>query len=118
VLADADMLRQVIVNLVINALQALEGVNGATVVLSAGVRDGQVACSVRDNGPGVPANKADEIFRPFMTTKAHGTGLGLATSRRLIELHGGRLWVENPGGAGACFTFTLPIFGGHKEPTA
>jgi signal transduction histidine kinase len=116
--ADADMVRQVIVNLVINALQALEGVPGAAVVLSAGRRESHIACSVRDNGPGVPANRADEIFRPFMTTKAHGTGLGLATSRRLIELHGGRLWVENPGGAGACFTFTLPIFGGHKEPTA
>lgn len=118
VLADADMVRQVIVNLLINALQALEGVPGATVVLSAGARDGQVACSVRDNGPGVPANRADEIFRPFITTKAHGTGLGLATSRRLIELHGGRLWVENPGAPGACFTFTLPMFGGHKEARA
>ena len=113
VTADADMVRQVTVNLIINALQAIEGVVGATVVVSTGIRDGQVACSIRDNGPGVPADKADAIFRPFMTTKEHGTGLGLATSRRLIELHGGRLWLENPGGPGACFTFTLPGPSGH-----
>jgi two-component system NtrC family sensor kinase len=108
--ADADMVLQVIVNLLINALQALEGVNGAAVVVSTGIRDGQAACSVRDNGPGVPADRADTIFHPFMTTKARGTGLGLATSRRLIELQGGRLWLENPGAPGACFTFTLPAF--------
>jgi signal transduction histidine kinase len=107
-LADADMVQQVIVNLLINALQALEGVSGATVVLSTSVRDGEVACSVRDNGPGIPADRAETIFRPFMTTKARGTGLGLATSRRLIELQGGELWLENPGEPGACFTFTLP----------
>lgn len=110
--ADADMLRQVIVNLLINALQAMDGVAGAAVVLSLGRRDGQAAFTVRDNGPGVPADRADAIFRPFMTTKPQGTGLGLATSRRLIELHGGRLWLENPGAPGACFTFTLPVSAG------
>ena len=90
--------------------------SGATVVLSTNVRDGQVACSIRDNGPGVPAGRAVAIFRPFVTTKPRGTGLGLATSRRLIELHGGRLWLENPGEPGACFTFTLPVFAGHEQP--
>jgi signal transduction histidine kinase len=114
-IADADMLRQVIVNLLINALHAIEGISGAKVVLSASMRDGQAAFSLRDNGPGVPADRADAIFRPFMTTKPQGTGLGLATSRRLIELHGGRLWLENPGVPGACFTFTLPVFTG-PEP--
>ena len=116
VVADADMVLQVLVNLIINALQATEGVAGATIVLSTSMRGGQAACSLRDNGPGVPAGEADAIFRPFMTTKPQGTGLGLATSRRLIELHGGRLGVENPGAPGACFTFTLPVFAGH-EPT-
>ncbi len=116
VVADPDMVLQVIVNLIINALHATEGVAGATVVLSTSMRDGLAACSLRDNGPGVPADKADAIFRPFMTTKAQGTGLGLATSRRLVELHGGRLWLDNPGAPGACFTFTLPVFAGH-EPT-
>ncbi len=110
VLADADMVQQVLVNLLINALQALEGHTDAAVVVSTSVRDGQVTCSVRDNGAGVPADRAATIFRPFMTTKARGTGLGLATSRRLIELQGGELWLENPDEPGACFTFTLPAF--------
>jgi signal transduction histidine kinase len=115
VLADADMVRQVIVNLLINALQASESVHDARIVLSTGASDGQASCSVRDDGPGVPADRADTIFRPFMTTKPRGTGLGLATSRRLIELQGGRLWLENPGAPGACFTFTLPVFTAHAE---
>jgi signal transduction histidine kinase len=118
VLADADMVQQVIVNLLINALQASEGVPDARIGFSTGVRDGQAACSVRDSGPGVPADRADTIFRPFMTTKPRGTGLGLATSRRLIELQGGRLWLDNPGAPGACFTFTLPVFTGHQGPKA
>ncbi len=118
VLADADMVLQVIVNLIINALQAVEGLADATVVLSTSVRDGQAACSVRDNGPGVPAGRAVAIFRPFVTTKPRGTGLGLATSRRLIELQGGRLWLENPEEPGACFTFTLPVFARHEQARA
>jgi signal transduction histidine kinase len=115
VVADADMVRQVIVNLIINALQAMAGVDGATVAISVSMRNGQAVCSLRDNGPGVPEGRAAAIFRPFVTTKLHGTGLGLATSRRLIELHGGRLWLENPGEPGACFSFTLPVFPG-TEP--
>lgn len=115
VLADADMVRQVVVNLLLNALHVVEGHPGAKVVLSAILRDGQAACSVRDDGPGVPADRADAIFRPFVTTKPRGTGLGLATSRRLVELQGGQLWLENPGQPGACFTFTLPLFAGQAE---
>jgi signal transduction histidine kinase len=115
VLADADLIQQVVVNLLINALQAVRDVTGATVTISADARDGAIACSVRDNGPGVPADRSETIFRPFVTTKTQGTGLGLATSRRLIERHRGRLWLENPGQPGACFTFTLPRF---VEPQA
>jgi len=118
VLADADMVQQVIVNLLINALQASEGVPDSRIGFSTGVRDGQASCSIRDSGPGVPADRADTIFRPFMTTKPRGTGLGLATSRRLIELQGGRLWLENPGAPGACFTFTLPVFTGDQGTRA
>jgi two-component system NtrC family sensor kinase len=113
VLADADMVQQVLVNLLINALHAVDGVPDGRVVISAVVRDGQAACSVRDNGPGVPPDRANTIFRPFMTTKPRGTGLGLATSRRLVELQGGILWLENPGEASACFTFTLPVLAEH-----
>jgi signal transduction histidine kinase len=108
-MADADMVRQVLVNLLINALHATQGTDGSTVEVSGAVSSGKVSCRVCDSGPGVPADRADAIFRPFVTTKAQGTGLGLATSRRLIELHGGRLVLENPGERGAWFCFTLPV---------
>jgi two-component system, NtrC family, sensor kinase len=107
--ADAEMVQQVVVNLVVNALQATEDHQDARIVLSSDISGTEAVCAVRDNGPGLPAGQGEVIFRPFMTTKARGTGLGLATSRRLIELQGGRLWLANPGEPGACFTFTLPL---------
>jgi signal transduction histidine kinase len=107
--ADAEMVQQVVVNLVVNAFQATEGQQDGRIVVSSDVSGTEAVCAVRDNGPGLPAEQAEAIFRPFMTTKARGTGLGLATSRRLIELLGGRLWLANPGERGACFTFTLPL---------
>ena len=107
--ADADMVQQVVVNLLINAMHVTEGHEYGWIVVATDVSGGEAVCSVRDNGPGVPADRSETIFRPFMTTKARGTGLGLATSRRLIELQGGRLWLANHGEAGACFTFTLPL---------
>ncbi|HOG28652.1 MAG TPA: ATP-binding protein [Vicinamibacterales bacterium] len=117
-LADADMVRQVVLNLLLNAVQASEGISGATVSIAAILRGGQVVCSVRDQGPGIPADRAETIFRPFTTTKARGTGLGLATSRRLVELQGGRLWLDNPGAPCACFVFTLPPFAGLADAEA
>lgn len=105
--ADADMVLQVLVNLIINAIQATHGMTDARVDVSTLMNGQMMACTVRDNGPGVPADRAEAIFRPFVTTKREGTGLGLATSRRLIELLGGRLRLDNPGQPGASFTFTL-----------
>jgi two-component system, NtrC family, sensor kinase len=110
--ADPEMVQQVVVNLLINALHATEGHEYGWVVVATDVSGGEAVCSVRDNGPGVPTERSEAIFRPFMTTKARGTGLGLATSRRLIELQGGRLWLANHGEAGACFNFTLPLDSG------
>ena len=109
VCGDAEMVQQVVVNLVLNALQATEGHQGGWVVVSSYISGSEAVCTVRDNGPGLPLANSEAIFRPFMTTKARGTGLGLATSRRLIELQGGRLWLANPGEPGACFSFTLPL---------
>jgi two-component system sensor kinase FixL len=69
-----------------------------------------VQMSVRDNGPGVAANVADRLFRPFATTKASGMGLGLSISRSIIEAHGGRIWLEPvPNGQGSDMRFTLPV---------
>lgn len=106
--ADRAMIRQVLVNLAINAIHAAAGGDDGRVDVSAQRDGGELVCRVRDNGPGVPIAQRDAIFRPFVTTKARGTGLGLAISRRLVELHGGRLSIENPGHQGASFAFTLP----------
>lgn len=106
-LGDEAQVRQVLVNLLLNADQAA-GTQGH-VTVTTGTREGRVYCSVQDSGPGVPADQAGAIFRPFMTTKARGTGLGLSISRRAIELQGGTLTLDNPGRPGASFTFTLPV---------
>ncbi len=111
--ADAAMIRQIVVNLLLNALQAIGGAPGGWVVVSTESRTGEVLCRVRDNGPGVPFGQAGVVFKPFFTTKIRGTGLGLATSLRLARLHGGRLWLENAGEPGASFAFVIP-----NEPEA
>lgn len=106
---DADLVRQVLVNLLLNSQQAARAPDLLHVVVSTGTRNGDAWCRVQDNGTGVPAGRADAIFRPFVTTKKRGTGLGLSISRRVIELQGGRLALDNPGESGASFTFTLPM---------
>ncbi len=70
--------------------------------------DGQVLISVTDAGVGLPAGKEDQIFNAFFTTKPRGTGLGLATTRSIVESHGGRVWATANSGRGATFQFTLP----------
>ena len=115
VMADADMVRQMAVNLLLNAFHAVEGVSDGRIVVSTRVAGARVDCLIRDNGPGVPPDRADSIFRPFVTTRARGTGLGLATSRRLAELQDGGLWLENPGEPGACFIFSLPLVGADTD---
>ena len=108
VVGDADMVRQVLVNLLLNAQQAVAA-TGAEFSMTTG-HDGQRAwCRVRDNGPGVPVDRAASLFQPFVTTKTRGTGLGLAISRRIVELQSGQLMLDNPGEPGASFTFTLPL---------
>lgn len=109
VLGDAAMVRQVLVNLLLNAQQAVAAGAPGTYEIATGASDGMAWCRIRDYGPGVPANRAEAIFRPFVTTKTRGTGLGLSISRRLVEMQDGRLVLDNPGQPGASFTFTLPL---------
>jgi signal transduction histidine kinase len=109
---DERRLRQVIYNLLSNAVKFTpEG--GSVVVASARV-DGEVQVSIADTGPGIASEDYERIFEEFQQTavgvdQREGTGLGLALSKRLVELHGGRIWVESEPGQGSRFVFTLPI---------
>lgn len=120
VLADAEKLTQVLLNLVRNAVEAAGGSADPQVILetavaplrlrSASGRTRSLArISVLDNGPGIPEAMVHRLFTPFATTKAHGTGLGLAVSRRIIEAHGGRIEVKNRAEGGAEASVYLPL---------
>jgi two-component system, LuxR family, sensor histidine kinase DctS len=117
VLADPTMLEQVVINLLKNASDAMtEGVGKltaedgrSTIVLNLSGNENQILVRVADQGPGIHADKAEQLFAPFYTTKSEGLGMGLAICRSIIEFHRGRLTLEpNPEG-GAVFIFTLPI---------
>jgi PAS domain S-box-containing protein len=105
--ADADLIRATVLNLLINAAQALEGSGRITIALS---RQGQSAViDVRDNGPGIPSEMREQVFEPFVTTKARGGGLGLPVARRTAEVHGGTLTLVSPSDGGTVMRLTLPI---------
>jgi two-component system NtrC family sensor kinase len=104
---DPDQIQQVLLNLMLNAIQAIEGTGQVSVDLEA--RDGLAAVSVSDTGRGIPAEDLPNIFRPFFTTKGSGTGLGLSLVRRIVEDHGGRIGVESELGKGSRFTMLLPL---------
>ena len=105
-------IQQVILNLILNGLQAMEDCppDERTLHVAAAFDDGgQLHVSVKDRGRGLPADKLDQVFTPFLTTKATGLGMGLSICRRIIQAHGGRIWIENNAGAGATAHITLPI---------
>jgi signal transduction histidine kinase len=110
--ADPEKLRRVIINLVGNALDALEerGSPDARIDVAAGenLAGTEVWLRVRDNGPGISPQEIDKVFEPFHTSKASGTGLGLAISRKLVEAHGGTLEARANAGGGAELTIVLP----------
>jgi len=108
--ADADQLRQVLVNLIVNALEAMPGGGKMTLSLEA-VAGGMVRLSVRDTGPGVRIDDDSDIFEPFTSTKGNSAGLGLYISRQIITAHGGRIGYCNTD-RGAAFWFELPAAGG------
>jgi PAS domain S-box-containing protein len=106
--ADRVQLQQVLMNLMLNGIEAMKEAGGVLTVKTGRAEDGQVLISVSDTGVGLPAGRADEIFNAFFTTKPQGSGMGLAISRSIVELHGGRLWARSHDGRGATFYFTLP----------
>src|SRR5262249_42651650 len=95
-------------NLMLNAIEAMQGTGGELSVKSERGENGQLLFSVSDSGLGLPVDKEDAIFDAFFTTKPHGTGMGLRISRSIIESHGGRLWASSRAAQGATFHFSLP----------
>jgi signal transduction histidine kinase/ligand-binding sensor domain-containing protein len=110
VMGDRVQLQQVLMNLMMNSIDAMKGVDGtrALTIQSQCGENGHVLISVSDTGVGLPPQKSDNIFEPFFTTKTHGTGMGLRISRAIVESHGGRLWASDNSPRGATFQFTLP----------
>jgi two-component system sensor histidine kinase HydH len=120
---DAGHLKQALLNLMLNAVQAMGGVEEGRRELIVRARahrdeDGAdcVAVHVIDTGPGIGADALGRVFEPYFTTKATGTGLGLPTARRIVEAHGGRMMVHSEVGKGTDFAVLLPAAGQPQVP--
>jgi signal transduction histidine kinase len=114
-LADRVQLQQVLMNLMLNGIEAMSDTGGVLTVKSKVGAQGLIQISVNDTGPGLPPDKADELFVSFFTTKPQGSGMGLPISKSIVEAHGGRIWASNNGERGATFHFTLPPSSGHGK---
>jgi PAS domain S-box-containing protein len=108
VMADRVHLQQILMNLMLNGIEAMLDTSGELTIKSKVADDGQLLISVTDTGVGLPTENAGQVFDPFFTTKSQGTGLGLAITRSIVESHGGRIWASANSGRGATFSFTLP----------
>ena len=110
VMGDRVQLQQVLINLMINSIDAMRDVDGTRelTIKSQRGENGQVLILVSDTGVGLPPQHADQIFNAFFTTKPDGTGMGLRISQSIIDSHGGRLWASNNSPRGAIFQFALP----------
>jgi PAS domain S-box-containing protein len=110
VMADRVQLQQVLMNLMLNGIEAMHDSKnaGQLTIRSLSSEGGQLLISVSDTGVGLPPEQADQIFNAFFSTKAQGTGMGLSISRSIVESHGGRLWATSNPGGGTTFNFTLP----------
>jgi signal transduction histidine kinase len=107
--ADPSHITQVLLNLMLNGLQAMP--QGGTLTLEAKASNGSLLIAVTDTGTGIAPENLSRIFEPYFTTKAQGSGLGLAISRRIIEAHGGTITASNELGGGCRFEISLPLKG-------
>jgi PAS domain S-box-containing protein len=116
VMADRVQLQQVLMNLMLNGIEAMQGTQSESqlTIRSLMTEGGQLLISVSDTGVGLPREHADQIFNAFFSTKVQGTGMGLSISRSIVESHGGRLWATSNSGGGATFNFTLPAAEVHE----
>jgi C4-dicarboxylate-specific signal transduction histidine kinase len=115
---DRVQLQQVMLNLIVNAVQAMSGVSDGAreLLISTGTAEADgVLVTVRDSGPGLPPSSAEHLFDAFYTTKADGMGMGLSICRSIIEAHGGRLWASANLPRGAVFQFTAPAYAGEES---
>ena len=108
VIADRVQLQQVFMNLMLNAIEAMKATGGELTITSQMREGNELLIGVSDTGVGLPADNPEQIFESFVTTKPHGTGMGLTITRSIVESHGGRLWATANAGRGATFLFTLP----------
>jgi signal transduction histidine kinase len=110
VLGDRVQLQQVLMNLIMNSIDAMKNVDGVRelAIKSQRAENEQLLVSVSDTGVGLPPGQADQIFNAFFTTKPQGTGMGLRICRSIVESHGGRLWAASNSPRGASFHLTLP----------
>jgi C4-dicarboxylate-specific signal transduction histidine kinase len=118
VLGDAIQLQQVILNLVMNGIEAMTTVTDrprTLTVLSESGSGREIRIAVQDSGIGLSEEVKRRLFEPFFTTRTAGMGMGLSISRSIVEAHGGRLWAESNGSAGAIFQFTLPVQDGRAR---
>jgi C4-dicarboxylate-specific signal transduction histidine kinase len=108
--ADRVQLQQVLLNLVMNGMEAMHETDASQrqLTVQTVMSNGSVLAAVSDRGMGIEPAKAEQLFKPFHTTKANGMGMGLAISRSIIESFGGKLWAESNAGGGAIFSFSLP----------
>ena len=109
ILVDKVQIQQVLLNLIRNALEAMEASDERILTVEALPEDGLMTITVADTGPGLAPDVAENLFQPFVTTKARGMGVGLSICRSIIEAHGGRIWASPRDGGGTAFAFALPI---------
>jgi PAS domain S-box-containing protein len=118
IIADRVQVQQVLMNLMLNGIEAMKDAPGDLVITSHGTDEGTLLISVSDSGVGIPAEQGERIFEAFFTTKPDGTGMGLSISRTIVESHGGRLWASANTTRGATFQFTLPGDATSPSPSA
>ena len=106
--ADASLLKQALLNLMLNAVQVLDGRQDGHLRVALSVGDGHIKVQVTDNGPGIEPDRLENIFRPYWSSRAGGTGLGLPVTRRIVEAHHGEINVDSTLGEGTSFEIVLP----------
>lgn len=108
-MVDPKLVKQALLNLMINACQAMQPTGGGELIITTAQKDGQACIDVIDTGPGIPSDAVNKIFQAYYSTKRGGTGLGLPMAKRIADEHGGTLSVKSEPGKGSDFTLSLPL---------